>query len=95
MVPDDRHNGAAKENGLENYNGAATLSGARNNKLRITISLDHDVVAYFKDRASETAKGYQTLINEALREYVGLATKTGLVTELMERVKRLEDKLID
>ena len=35
-------------------------------KTRITIYLDDEIVAGFKQRAEVTGKGYQTLINEAL-----------------------------
>ena len=35
-------------------------------KTRITIYLDDEVVAGFKQRAEAMGKGYQTLINEAL-----------------------------
>ena len=35
-------------------------------KLRITISLDTTVIEYFKAKAGE--RGYQTLINETLRQ---------------------------
>ncbi len=38
-------------------------------KTRITIFLD-DVLAEFKERASQSGKGYQTLINEALRHSI-------------------------
>lgn len=36
-------------------------------KTRITIFLDDDILAAFRDRAAQSGKGYQTLINEALR----------------------------
>ncbi|MGZ4968763.1 MAG: BrnA antitoxin family protein [Methylobacter sp.] len=36
-------------------------------KTRITIFLDDDILAAFRERAAESGKGYQTLINEALR----------------------------
>ena len=41
-------------------------------KTRITIRLDEDLVDYFLKEADASggAKGYQTLINEALRQYV-------------------------
>jgi uncharacterized protein (DUF4415 family) len=39
-------------------------------KSRITIFLDDDVLAEFKERASQSGKGYQTLINEALRHSI-------------------------
>lgn len=36
-------------------------------KTRITIHLDNDVLEEFRNRASAEGKGYQTLINDALR----------------------------
>ena len=66
----------------------------KNNKTRITIHLDKDVISYFRNRASETAKGYQTLINEALREYMGLENGSGVITDLVDRVRRLEEELL-
>jgi uncharacterized protein (DUF4415 family) len=36
-------------------------------KTRITIFLDDDILNAFKERATTSGKGYQTLINEALR----------------------------
>jgi uncharacterized protein (DUF4415 family) len=40
-------------------------------KTRITIRIDTDVLAWFRQRVHETGGGnYQTLINEALREYI-------------------------
>jgi uncharacterized protein (DUF4415 family) len=42
-----------------------------NNKTRITIRLDSDLVDHFKQLVHEAGGGnYQTLINNALREYV-------------------------
>lgn len=43
---------------------------AENGKTRITIFLDDDVLAEFKERASQSGKGYQTLINDALRHSI-------------------------
>ncbi len=41
------------------------------NKLRITIRLDADIIEYFKNLVHESGGGnYQTLINNALREYI-------------------------
>ena len=41
------------------------------NKVRITIRLDGDIVDHFKSLVLEAGGGnYQTLINDALREYV-------------------------
>lgn len=36
-------------------------------KSRITIFLDNDILSEFKQRAEQTGKGYQTLINDSLR----------------------------
>ena len=41
-------------------------------KTRITIRLDQDVIDWFKGQVDEAGGGnYQTLINRALREYMG------------------------
>ena len=40
-------------------------------KTRITIYIDDDILEEFRNRSEKTGKGYQTLINEALRDYVG------------------------
>ena len=42
----------------------------RPQKRSITIRLDDDLLFYFKKKAGERKVGYQTLVNEALREYV-------------------------
>ncbi len=39
-------------------------------KTRITIYLDNDVLDDFRKRADSSGTGYQTMINEALREYL-------------------------
>ena len=39
-------------------------------KTRITIMLDADVLAAFRKRAASTGRGYQTAINQALREHL-------------------------
>jgi uncharacterized protein (DUF4415 family) len=40
-------------------------------KTRITIYLDDEVLDAFRDRADAAGRGYQTMINEALRGYLG------------------------
>lgn len=40
-------------------------------KTRITIYIDADVLDEFRDRADAAGRGYQTMINEALREHLG------------------------
>ncbi len=43
----------------------------RPSKKTTTIRLDDDVILYFKKKAGEKKVGYQTLVNAALREYIG------------------------
>jgi uncharacterized protein (DUF4415 family) len=40
-------------------------------KTRISIYIDNDVLEQFRQRADESGRGYQTMMNEALREYLG------------------------
>jgi uncharacterized protein (DUF4415 family) len=39
-------------------------------KTRITIYIDDDVLETFRERSDAAGKGYQTMMNEALREYL-------------------------
>lgn len=39
-------------------------------KTRITIYVDNDVIEEFRDRADVAGTGYQTMINEALRQHL-------------------------
>jgi len=42
-------------------------------KTRITMYLDNPVLSAFREKADAEGRGYQTMINEALREYLGRA----------------------
>ena len=55
-----------------------------NNKTRITICLDNDVLANFKARAAQSGKGYQTLINETLR--ANLKDEVPLTAETLRKI---------
>lgn len=44
-------------------------------KTRITIYLDDDVLAAFRELADKSGRGYQTIINEALGEYLSSASR--------------------
>jgi uncharacterized protein (DUF4415 family) len=62
---------------------------AARGKIRITILLDDDVVAAFRARAELEGKGYQTLINAALR--AAIAPEAAPVTvEALRQVLREE-----
>ena len=58
-------------------------------KTRITIRLDEDIVAWFKDQVHRAGGGnYQSLINAALREYVRAAGEP--LEDTLRRVLREE-----
>jgi Arc/MetJ family transcription regulator len=58
-------------------------------KTRITIRLDEDILAWFRKQAHAGGGGnYQTLMNAALREYVG--TKRESLEATLRRVLREE-----
>lgn len=43
-------------------------------KTRITIYIDDDILEVFRDRADASGRGYQTMINDVLRAYLGKAS---------------------
>lgn len=54
-------------------------------KLRITIRLDGDIIKYFKRKVHEAGGGnYQTLLNQALREFIDSDSKP-----LEERLRKV------
>ena len=58
-------------------------------KTRITIYVDNAVIKRFKMQSEKTGKGYQTLINEALKSYLGL-TEQPITQELVRKIVREE-----
>ena len=54
-------------------------------KTRITIFLDDDILAAFRERASQNGKGYQTLINNALRASLS-PESAPLTVEMLRKV---------
>jgi uncharacterized protein (DUF4415 family) len=54
-------------------------------KTRITIFLDDDILAAFREQASQNGKGYQTLINNALRASLSPETAP-LTVEMLRKV---------
>ena len=58
-------------------------------KTRITIYLDDEIVQEFKKQAEKTGKGYQTLINEALKAYLGKKERA-LTADLVRKIVREE-----
>ena len=58
-------------------------------KTRITIYMDDAVLKLFKAQSEKTGKGYQTLINEALKSYLGLMEQP-VTQELVRKIVREE-----
>ena len=58
-------------------------------KTRITIYMDDAIVSRFKAQSEKTGKGYQTLINEALKGYLGLGEQP-VTQELVRKIVREE-----
>jgi len=64
-------------------------------KVRITIRLDRDVVDHFRNQVRKAHRGnYQTLINEALREYIQRPDLAKQVSSEVRSVLREELKKI-
>jgi len=62
-------------------------------KTRVTMYLDTDILDDFRARADKAGYGYQTMINEALREYLAKSGKSldekvirQVIREELERV---------
>ena len=62
-------------------------------KTRINIYIDNDVLEDFRTRAEEAGRGYQTMMNEALREYLGKSPRPVDETTL-RRILREELKSV-
>jgi uncharacterized protein (DUF4415 family) len=77
----------------EEYNFSKGRRGAIEHalpgKTRITIRLDKDILDWFREEVDAMGGGnYQTLINDALREYV--MQKKEPIEEILRRVVREE-----
>jgi uncharacterized protein (DUF4415 family) len=58
-------------------------------KTRITIRLDNNILAWFREQANRSGGGnYQTMINNALREYIEQRGEP--LEEILRRVVREE-----
>jgi hypothetical protein len=70
-------------------NGTERDSGA--GKVRITIRLDGEIIDWFRARAGAKGGGnYQTMINNALRDYIGQGGES--LESVLRRVIREELK---
>lgn len=68
----------------------AIENSLRESKNRITIYLDTDIIEHFKFEAQNSRIGYQTLINQTLREKIDGSQTAQKVDEVIEKL--LQDK---
>lgn len=74
------------------YDFSAAKRGAvipAGGKTRITIYLDDVVIEKYKLRSEKSGKGYQTLINDALRENLGFEQEV-LTARVLRKILREE-----
>lgn len=64
------------------------VMSASKGKTRITIMIDDDVLAFFRDCAERDGIGYQTLINDMLRN--GMAEREGTLEKTLRKIVREE-----
>jgi len=62
-------------------------------KTRISIYIDNDVIDEFRRCSDESGRGYQTMMNDALREYLGKSPRPVDETTL-RRILREELKTV-
>ena len=63
-------------------------------KTRITIYLDTDVIKEFRNRADAAGYGYQTMINEALRQYLETGDKPLNETVIRQVIREELDRAV-
>ena len=57
-------------------------------KTRITIRLDDEVIAYFRELAEAHGGNYQSMINQALRDYIDHQALEGLLRRVVREELR-------
>ena len=59
-------------------------------KPRITIYIDDSVLEEFRSRAEEAGTGYQTMINDALKEYLSQSSEKLVTESVLRRILQEE-----
>jgi len=80
---------------LEEYDFSKGKRGAvipNKGKTRITIFIDTDILEWFKYEAEREGRGYQTEINQALRNYIKQDKRS--IQDLVREAVRKELKVI-
>lgn len=67
---------------------AAILPSA--GKTKITIYIDDNILAELRSRAEQAGTGYQTMINDALREYLSTSAEQPVTETILRRVLQEE-----
>ncbi len=66
---------------VEKIPALAKLQAQQGKKSKITMRVDNDTLAIFKARAEMTGANYQTLMNEALRQFSQGLTLSDVIKE--------------
>lgn len=59
-------------------------------KTRITIYIDDAILAEFRTRSEKSGTGYQTMINEALKEYLDQTSEKPLTASVLRQILQEE-----
>ena len=59
-------------------------------KTRITIYIDDNILEEFRSRAEEAGTGYQTMINEVLKEYLSKSSEEPVTESTLRRILQEE-----
>lgn len=78
-----------KENMKAEYDFSQAKRGAlisSKGKTRITIYVDNEIIEEFRSRAEEAGTGYQTIMNNALKEYLNKKLEKPVTESTLRRV---------
>ncbi len=80
----------AAKRGLKRITRPAFLGEPKKKETKktITIMLDADIIEHFKKQTEGTTTGYQTLINQTLRETINGSKSAKNADELIEKLLR-------
>jgi len=68
------------------------ITGIDKGKTRITIFIDSDILEWFRDEAEREGRGYQTAINQALRNYIRQDRRP--IQDIVKEVVRKELRIL-
>lgn len=77
------------KNEYDFYDGVRGSVLSTNGKTQITLFLDDDLLAMLREQAAQTGKGYQTLINDTLRNNLSPDTAPLTVATLRQILREV------